>query len=188
LNTPFLEETHHSLSSLSVLTLTECNTWKKETKTSTSQSWASLVKLTFHWIESPKCSKLSATATSFTRAIPNKAGKATLRVTSPHHKSCQKLILEPSPKTNLVNRDNETQSFLMFFHNPTPKAPVDSREHHPPHSLPYLESTKTLHHASFSDPKRHSHLPSRAQLKALKFLIHSFPSKIGEQTLSHLTK
>jgi len=36
----------------------------------------------------------------------------------------------------------------MFFHTPTPKAHVDSREHHPPHRLPYLESTTTLHHAS----------------------------------------
>jgi len=35
-NKPFLEETHHSLSSLPLLTMTKCNTWKKEAKTSTS--------------------------------------------------------------------------------------------------------------------------------------------------------
>jgi len=188
LNARFLEETHYNLSSLSLFTLIECNTWKKEAKTSTSQSWASLVNLMFHWIEPPKCSKLSATTASFTRAIPNKIGKATLRVVSPYHKSCQKLILKPSPTTNLVNRENKSQPFLMFFHTPTPKAPIGSREHHPPHRLLHLESTTTLYHAYLSNPKHHSHLPSRAQLKALKFLIPNPPSEIGEQTLSHLTK
>jgi hypothetical protein len=47
-NKPFLEETHHNLSSLPLLTMTECDTWKKEAKTSTSQSCASLERLTLH--------------------------------------------------------------------------------------------------------------------------------------------
>jgi hypothetical protein len=78
--------------------------------------------------------------------------KATLRAVSPHHKSCQKLILVPSPTTNLVKVEKESQLFLMFFHAPTPKALAGSREHHPPHKLSYLESTTTLHHASLSIP------------------------------------
>jgi hypothetical protein len=146
------------------------------------------VKLTFRWNESPKSSSLSATTTSYSRVMPNKAGKTTLRALSPHYKSCQKLILAPSPTTNLVKRENESQPFLMFFYTPTPKAPVGSREHHPPHRLPYLESSTTLHHASRSNPNRHSHLPSRARLKNLKILIPNPPSEIGEHTLSHLTK
>jgi hypothetical protein len=32
--------------------------------------------------------------------------------------------LEPSPTTNLVNLEKESQPFFMFFHTPTPKAPV----------------------------------------------------------------
>jgi len=81
-----------------------------------------------------------------------KDGKATLRVVSPHHKSYQKLILVPSPTTNLVKLEKESQPFLMFFHTPTPKALAGSRGHHPPHKLPYLESTTTLPHASLSKP------------------------------------
>jgi len=48
LNQPFLEGTHHNLSSLSLPTLTECSAWRKEAKASTSQSRASLEQLTFH--------------------------------------------------------------------------------------------------------------------------------------------
>jgi hypothetical protein len=55
LNKPFLEETHHIVFLLPLLTLTESNTWKKEAKSSASQ-----VKLTFHWLKPPKNSKLSA--------------------------------------------------------------------------------------------------------------------------------
>jgi hypothetical protein len=43
-----LEGTHHNLSSLSLPTLTECSTWRKEEKASTSQSCPFLEKLTFH--------------------------------------------------------------------------------------------------------------------------------------------
>jgi len=49
LNTPFLDGTHIRQSALSIFTLVEPSHWKKEAKTSTSQSWASLKKLTFHW-------------------------------------------------------------------------------------------------------------------------------------------
>jgi len=136
------------------------------------------MKLTFHWLEPSKISILSTTQASFTRAIPNKVGKATLRVVSPHHKSCQKLILEPSPTINKVNLEKEYQHYLMFFHTPTLKAPVSSREHYLPHRLLYLESTTTLHLASLSDPKCHSHFPSRARLNALKFLIPTLPQKL----------
>jgi hypothetical protein len=45
---------------------------------------------------------------------------------------------------------------MMFFHNPTPKALIGSREYHPPHKLPNLESTATLHHASLSIPNCHN--------------------------------
>jgi hypothetical protein len=48
LNIPLLEETHQNLSSLPLLTVTECKTCRKEGKTPTSQSCAYLVKLTFH--------------------------------------------------------------------------------------------------------------------------------------------
>jgi hypothetical protein len=48
LNMPLLEETHQSLFVRPLLTIAECNSWKKEAKTSTSQSSASLTKLTFH--------------------------------------------------------------------------------------------------------------------------------------------
>jgi len=37
LNKPFLEETHHNLSSLSLRTLIECSAWRKEAKTFSSQ-------------------------------------------------------------------------------------------------------------------------------------------------------
>jgi hypothetical protein len=48
LNNHLLEETHQSLFARSLLTMAECNTWKKEVKTSTSQSCASLTKFMFH--------------------------------------------------------------------------------------------------------------------------------------------
>jgi hypothetical protein len=45
-----------------------------------------------------------------------------------------------------------SHSFLIFFHNPTSKAPASSREHHPPHKVPYLESIVTVHHVFLSSP------------------------------------
>jgi hypothetical protein len=95
-------------------------------------------------LERPKNFKLLATEASFTQAIPNKDGKVTLRVVSPHHKSRQKLILVSSPTTNLMKLEKEYQPFLMLFQTPTPKAPAGSREHHPPHMLLYLDSTTQL--------------------------------------------
>jgi hypothetical protein len=65
LNRHFLEGIYQSLSSPPLLTITECNIWKKEAKTFTSQSCASLAKLTFHWLELPKSSRLFATEASF---------------------------------------------------------------------------------------------------------------------------
>jgi hypothetical protein len=51
LDRPLLEEIHHNLSATPCLTRAECNTWKKEAKTSTSQSLASLEKLhSTYWI------------------------------------------------------------------------------------------------------------------------------------------
>jgi hypothetical protein len=152
LNKPLLEETHQSLSSLPLLTKTVWNTWKKEAKTSTSQSCASLEKLMFHWLEPLRNSKFSATEAFFARAIPNKERKASLRTESLHHRSCQNLVLALSPTLNLENPENVSHPILIFFHNPTPKAPTGSREHHPPDKLPKLESTATLHQASLSIP------------------------------------
>jgi hypothetical protein len=130
--------------------MTECNTWKKETKTYISQSCVSLQKLTLHWLETLKNSKLAAIEASFAPAIPTKTGKASLRTVSPHHRSCQNLFIAPSLTSNLEKIENVSHPFLMFFHNPTPKAPTGSMEHHPPHKLPNLESTATLHQASLS--------------------------------------
>jgi len=90
------------LSSPPLLIITKCSVWKKEAKTFTSQSCAFLVKLTFHWLEPPKNSGLFAKEASFAAAIQNKAGKAVLRVIFPTYRSCQKLILVPSPTSNLV--------------------------------------------------------------------------------------
>jgi len=39
------------------------------------------------------------------------------------------------------------QRLLIFFHKPTPYVPRGLLEHHPPHELPNLESTKTLSYA-----------------------------------------
>jgi hypothetical protein len=97
LNNPFLEQAHQSLSARSLLTMAECNIWKKEAKTSTSQSCGSLTKLTFHWLEQPKISILSATEAFFSRAIPKRSGKASFRTVTPHHRSCQNFVLTPSP-------------------------------------------------------------------------------------------
>jgi len=108
----------------------ECNTCKKKkVKTSISQSCTSLEKLTLHLIEPPKSSKLSAREASFARAIPNKIGKASLRTVSLHHISCQNLVIAPSPTSNIERPKKFSQPLLMFFHNPTPKAPAGSKEH-----------------------------------------------------------
>jgi len=142
--------------------MAECNTWKKEAKTSIFQSCASLTKLTFHLIEPPKTSILSATEASFTRAIPKRSSKTSFRTVSPHYKSCQNLILPRSPTSNLAKLEKVFHPFLIFFHNPTPKAPTSSREHHPPDKFPNLESTATLHQASLSIPNRYNHFSNKA--------------------------
>jgi hypothetical protein len=152
MNKPLLEETHQSLYSLSLLTMIECRIWKKEAKTSASQSCASLEKLTFHWLESPKSSKLATIEASFAQAIPNKPRKRFLKNNIPHHRSCQNLAFAPSPTSNLKKLENVSHPFLMFFHNPTPKEPTSLGEHHPPQKLPNLESTATLHQSSLSLP------------------------------------
>jgi hypothetical protein len=95
---------------------------------------------------------VATTKVSFDQAIPKRTGKASLRTVSPHHRLCQNLILFPSPTTSLGKLENDSQPFLMFFHNPTPKVPAGSREHHPPHKLPHLESTTILHQGSLSIP------------------------------------
>jgi len=126
-------------------------------------------------MDPPKLSKLSATDASFTRAMPKRSGNTSFRIESSHHKSCQNLILLPSPTSNLRSLEKFSQPFLINFHNPTPNAPATSREHHPPHKLPYLESTTTLHQASLSMPNRHNHLPSNARLNWTNFLMPSPP-------------
>ena len=62
---------------------------KKSAKLLTSESWAALVKLTFHWTKSPYISIRSAIDASFSHAILNTIGNESLRVLSPHHISCQ---------------------------------------------------------------------------------------------------
>ena len=64
-------------------------------------------------------SKLAAIEASLVQARLDKIGKATLRATSPHHWSCQKLILVPSLTSNLVKLEKLPHPFLIFFHNPT---------------------------------------------------------------------
>jgi hypothetical protein len=77
----------------------------------------------------------------------------------------------PIPHLKLAKPDKVSHHFLMFFHNPTPKALTGSREHHSPHKLPNLESTTTLHQACLSIPNRYNHLPNKAWLNISKFLI-----------------
>jgi hypothetical protein len=152
LNEPLLKGFHNNLSTHPLLTLMEYNTWEKEAKPSTSQSCAALLKLTFHWLEPPKNSKLAATETSFSQARPYKTRKATFRVVIPHHWSYQNQIFDPSPTSKHVKLESLSHHFLIFFYNPTPKTPASSRGHHPPHKLTNLESTATLHQASLSSP------------------------------------
>jgi hypothetical protein len=89
----------------------------EEVKVSTSQSCASLTKLTFHCVESSKSSILSATKASFARAIPNRAGKASFRTVSPHHRSCQNFALALSPHLKYI----KTRECLPPFHNVLPQ-------------------------------------------------------------------
>jgi len=154
-----LEGTHHNLYSPSRLTLTKYNTLKNEAKASTSQSWATLEKLTFHWLNPPEISKRAATDASFTHAIPNKSGKTSSRV-YPHTKSHARTYLRSISHLR-VCLENFPQPFLIFFYNPTPFAPRGSWELQPPEELPNLESTTTLHQASLM-PIAQSHFPKRA--------------------------
>jgi hypothetical protein len=62
------------------------------------------------------------------------------------------LVLVTSPISNVEKPKNVSHHFLMFFHNPTPKAPTGSKEYQPPHKLSNLESTAILHQASLSIP------------------------------------
>jgi hypothetical protein len=88
LNSPLLEETHQSLYAQPLLTMAECNTWKKEAKISTSKSCAFLTKLMFHWVKPLRISILSAAEASFTRAIPKWTRNTTFKTVSLHHRSC----------------------------------------------------------------------------------------------------
>jgi hypothetical protein len=122
---------------------------------------------------------LSATEASFTRAIPKKSEKTSFRTVSPYYRSCQNFVLTPSPTSNLAKPKKVSHLFLMFFHNPTPKAPTGSRKHHPPHKLLNFESTATLHQVSLSIPNRYNHLPNKAQLNIKKFRKLSPLLKLG---------
>jgi len=97
-NKLFLLGIHHSLSSPSCLIFAKYNTLKNKAKASTSQSWAALVKLTLHWMASPKHSPRVATEASFMRAIPHTTGNDSLRAVSSHQRSCQ--ILYHTLKVN----------------------------------------------------------------------------------------
>jgi hypothetical protein len=125
---------------------------------------------------------------SCTRAIPKRTGKAFFKTISPHQRSCQNFVLTPSPTSNLVKPEQVFYHFLIFFHKSTPKAPTRSHEHHPPHKLPNLDSTATLHQASISIPNHHNHLPIKTRLNFNKFRKPSPPSEIGVQTFDQLTR
>jgi hypothetical protein len=179
LNTHFLEGTHQSLSARSLFTVAECSTWKKEAKTPTSQSCASLTKLTFHWIEPPEISYYPLRR----HPAPEQYKKEQEKLHSKPYPRTQIMPkFCPSPTSNLVKPEKVSHPFLIFFHKPTPKAPTGSREHHPPHKLPNLDSTTTLHQASLSIPSRYNHLPNKAWLNFNKFWKPSPPSEIGVQT------
>jgi len=68
----------------------------------------------------------------------------TLKSCSPHHTSCQKLIMEPSPTSNLAYLENSSKPLLMNFQRPNPYDPMTPLEHNPPHRLPYLTSNTIL--------------------------------------------
>ena len=53
-----------------------------------------------------------------------------------------------------------------------------------PHSLPYFASMTLIQRASLSVPYLHNHLPSKALLNLLKYLIPNLPFSIGLQTLN----
>jgi hypothetical protein len=59
-----------------------------------------------HWWEPTKSLKWYAMEASLVRTMLYKFGKASLRAWSPHHRSCQNIILEPSHTSNLVWLEN----------------------------------------------------------------------------------
>ena len=113
---PFTKEIEQSrfLSSLNPLTLGTATFWressifhphrlvseykrlKKEMTKFTSQSYICLIKDIFHYKTPLKTCIWYATHASLHYAILNSSKKVTFKGWSPHHKSCQNLILDPS--------------------------------------------------------------------------------------------
>jgi hypothetical protein len=121
---------------------------KNKVKKSTSQSCTAPIKLTFYWWESVENSKWSTIEASLKQAILNNYEKATLRDWSPTPH------VKPKSNVGAINylKSSRIRKLPSTPTNIFPKAhpnPWTSLEHHPPHGLPYLKSTTTLHKASF---------------------------------------
>jgi hypothetical protein len=144
------EEIHRIQSSLHCLHLSEYNTPKNASTKSTSQSCTDLTKDTFHLITPLEDIMLSTTHAFLQRAIPSNSGRAFFNGWSPHQASCQKRIWDPSPTSYLIYLEKTSHPLLICFHNPTPKGPVTSLEHHPPLRLSYFASTTTRQNTSLS--------------------------------------
>jgi hypothetical protein len=87
--------------------------------------------------------------------------------TTPHHKTS---ISRKLPKP------------LLIFFQRTPCDTLTSLELRPPHELPHLKSTTTLHRTSLSIAWRHNHFLKRARLKMSKFWI---PNPLRNQRANH---
>jgi hypothetical protein len=163
-NARLLDGIQHILSSPSCLNLIENKRSKKENST---------------W---------SATHISLHLAVPNNSGKVSFRGWSPRYKSCQNLIINPSPTSYLTNWEKALHPLLIYFHTPTPNGPTTSLEHQPLLVLSYLVSTTNLHQASLSVANCHNHFPRGARLNLTRFLTPKPPEDIGEQLFDQLTK
>ena len=115
-----------------------CKTCKNLSASSISQSLKDLRKIGFQ-PPSPLLRSHSFAAGAFFLVVSlNKLGKARLSVSSPHQTSLQKLILLLSPREIEAFWRSRGHSFLISFHNPTPKPPLILPEHQPPVPSPNL--------------------------------------------------
>ena len=112
---------------------------------------------------------------------------ASLRVTSPHHRSNQKWVWEPLPTSYLRNLENLCHPFLICFHNDTTWGPFVTLEAQLPSALPYFVAATNLHKVSVSVAKWQSHLPNNGILIRTKFLMPGPPDWIGSQMVFQLT-
>ena len=83
---PLPTGTHHNMSTRCPLSFAEYNRLKKSLKLPTSQSWAALLKLMFHWTWSPDRNMRSATEASFSHATRKTKENESFRALFPHHK------------------------------------------------------------------------------------------------------